>query len=307
MRAGVKAALALLPIAVLLAACAGNAGTRPVPTPASPAPTPTPRPVSLPGDEAPHDDRLEWWYYNGHLEAEDGRELGFHFVIFQRMRQEAERQVPSYTAHATLMDMETGRHLAAAKASSAVQPQPDDGLSLDVDGWSLEGRPDGHRIEARSEDFSLLLELVPQKPVALHNESGWLGGSFTGWTYYYSWTRMRTNGEVTLEGETYEVTGQSWMDHQWGDFFVFGKPGGWQWLAIQLEDGTDIMVTETRNTAGEVDALFGTLVEPDGTARPLRPGEGLIELEETGSWRSPHTGALYPQAWRVRLPEHGLD
>jgi len=34
---------------------------------------------------------------------------------------------------------------------------------------------------------------------------------------------------------------------------------------------------------------------------------GGVEIETTGRWSSPRSGATYPSGWRLRLPDQGLD
>lgn len=297
-------------LAVLAAACAGGAAPRPVPPPGPPAPTPAPRPLVFPDDELAHDERLEWWYYSGHLETADGDEYGFHFVIFQSLASPGGGGAgaeASYAAQFSLVDPASGRHFQGARFDVAPRPRPGDALELTVGGWELSAGPPAHALAASLDGVALSLILTPTKPPALHNEIGWLAGPTSGWTYYYSWPRMAAEGVLTLGGEPRAVTGQVWMDHQWGDFFVVGHPAGWQWLALQLDDGTEIMVTESRGTDGAVAATYGSLIGQDGSVTALRPGDAAIQLEALGTWTSPHTGAIYPQGWRLRIPSHDID
>ncbi|MCC7106140.1 MAG: hypothetical protein IT307_13435, partial [Chloroflexi bacterium] len=55
----------------LLSGCA--APSSPLAPKRAPDPTPVYSPLTLPKDEAPHQDLTEWWYYTGHLQADDGR------------------------------------------------------------------------------------------------------------------------------------------------------------------------------------------------------------------------------------------
>ncbi|MBI4328412.1 MAG: hypothetical protein HY685_00935 [Chloroflexi bacterium] len=295
------ALLKMLIVFLLVIGCARAVPTVPLPSPPPPPPTPTPGPIAFPVDEAPHDDLLEWWYYNGHLQDEQGREYGFHFVVFQAARQGIP---PVYTAHASLTDVERDAHSYEVRFTAGEQLQPDSGFSLRVGEWNVGGALGQDRIHVEMEEGTLDLVLRATKPVVLHNRIGWLGGP-TGWTYYYSWTRMEATGALVTGGQSFPVRGTAWMDHQWGDFVVLAAPGGWQWFAVQLDDGTEVMVTESRDPQGEVSALYGTYVDAQGSARPLSAGE--LSLEVLGRWESPHTGAVYPGAWRLRLSQQGLD
>lgn len=296
-----RAFLMILAVFLLVIGCTRAVPTVVLPTPPPPPATPTPGPIAFPTDEAPHDDLMEWWYYNGHLQNGQGREYGFHFVVFQATRQGIP---PVHTAHASLTDVERDAHSYEVRFTAGEQPQPGSGFSLRVGEWTVGGALGQDRIHAEMEEGTLDLVLRATKPVVLHNRIGWLGGP-TGWTYYYSWTRMEATGTLTVEGQPLSVTGSAWMDHQWGDFVVLAAPGGWQWFAVQLDDGTEVMVTESRDPRGKVSALYGTYVDAQGGASHLSE-EGL-SLEVLGGWESPHTGARYPAGWRLRLPQHGLD
>jgi len=300
-------------IALLAFACADTDRTVPVPTPAALSPTPVPVPLSFPGDEGPHENRLEWWYYSGHLQDEAGTEYGFHFVVFQSLDplnsgNSENGQRPGYAAQFGLTDVGSGRHVQDARVSSGEQPQSGPGLrGLRVADWSLSANPSLHTFDADTDGVRLSLSMIPTKPPALHNDIGWLAGPTTGWTYYYSRPRMTAEGTLELDGQRLTVSGDVWMDHQWGEFFVLGHPAGWQWFGIQLDDGTELMVTQTRNVDGDIDALYGSFIEIDGSLKSIEPNSGELELTTEGSWTSPHTGAEYPAAWVIKLPGEELQ
>ncbi len=297
-------------ITLLALACADTGRTTPVPTPAPLEPTPAPAALVFPLDVGPHDNRLEWWYYSGHLQDGEGDEYGFHFVVFQSLdpSDPDDGGTPGYAAQFGLTDVRANEHTQDARFSSGKQPQAGPGMSgLQVADWSLNATPDLHNFVAGSDDVRLSLAMTPTKPPALHNEIGWLAGPTTGWTYYYSRPRMAAEGKLELGDSTLTVSGNVWMDHQWGEFFVLGHPAGWQWFGIQLDDGTDLMVTQTRDVDGEIDALYGSLISPDGSLTSIHHGAGELELVTEGSWTSPHTGARYPNGWIVNLPEPGIN
>lgn len=299
-------------IALLALACADTDRTVPVPAPPALSPTPAPLALSFPQDEGTHEDRLEWWYYSGHLQDEAGDEYGFHFVVFQSLDplssgNSENGQGPGYAAQFGFTNVGTGGHIQDARFSSGEQPQSGPGLSgLRVADWSLSANPDLHAFDAGTDGVKLSLSMTPTKPPALHNDIGWLAGPTIGWTYYYSRPRMDAEGTLELDGQRLTVSGDVWMDHQWGEFFVLGNPAGWQWFGIQLDDGTELMVTQTRNVEGEVDALYGSFINADGSLKSIGPNSGKIDLTTEGSWKSPHTGAEYPSGWVIRLPEQEL-
>ena len=296
-------ALATVLALASVAACTGSVDERPVPTPPPVQPTPSPRPISLPADEGPHSDNLEWWYYNGHLVSEDGTEFGFHFVVFQSLA----GQEGVYAAQMGIVEVAAARYFHDFRYDS-IGSEPGEGLlGLEVGGWRLDVEEGRHSFAANSDDgYGLELRLEPRTPALLHGEVGWLGGPF-GWTYYYTWPRMQVSGELTLVGESVRVSGEAWFDHQWGDFFVMGHPAGWQWMAIQLDDGSSLMLNESRGLDGEITETIGSYLDRDGNAVHLKGDPDGIQIGVTDTWTSPHTGATYPSRWRVRIATLDLD
>jgi predicted secreted hydrolase len=321
----VEGAALVTALALLLAACspAGRLLAVDPPTlPSPPAATPSPpvavdpQPVRLPADDAPHERLMEWWYYTGHLEADDGRRFGFEFVIFR-----AERGAfpVSWASHLALTD-EDGQ-LFRYDQRSEIGPQVDraaaSGFDLAIAGQDATGRPVGEPWTMRGADgrdalaarsapagFGLDLSLDDgDRPPALHDTDGWIDFGVAGSSYYYSRTQMAATGTVTLDGEPLAVEGTAWFDHQWGDFISVGG-GGWDWFAVNLEDGTDVTLSLVRAADGSYPLVYGTLVRPDGTTEHLQREAFTVEV--TDEWTSPHTDARYPAGWRITLSAEDL-
>ncbi|NBP83298.1 hypothetical protein EBU60_05495 [bacterium] len=150
----------------------------------------------------------------------------------------------------------------------------------------------------------LMLQLGAGRAPVLHDTDGWVAFADAGGSYYYSRTRMPTGGTLTVGGETFAVTGSSWFDHQWGDFIAIGG-GGWDWFALNLSDGSDLMLSFVRAKDGTFPLVYGTWVEVGGEVRHIEGGE--ISLTALGSWTSPRSGATWPSGWRVQIAQIGLD
>ena len=322
------ALLALLGIALLAACSPGGlilANEPPASlSPPTTTPTPTrpadPQPVSQPRDEASHDRLTEWWYYTGHLQADDGRRFGFEFVIFR-----AERGAfpVSWASHLALTDETAGTFRYEQR--SEIGPQVDvggmtgtgrdGGFDLAIRGgefmpqsdttpWRMSGLAGVDRLSAAATDFELelALESVRGQPV-LHDSDGWVDFGPGGGSYYYSWPRMSATGTLVVAGEALAVEGLAWFDHQWGDFIAVGG-GGWDWFAVNLDDGTDLTVSLVRDAQGSYPLIYGTLVEPDGAVRHLSRDE--LSVAVTAEWTSERTGATYPAGWRIEVPTYEL-
>ncbi len=154
----------------------------------------------------------------------------------------------------------------------------------------------------RRSGFDLALDSHGQPP-ALHDTDGYVDFGEAGGSYYYSRTSMDATGTLTLGDEVIPVTGDAWFDHQWGDFIAVGA-GGWDWFAVNLADGTDIMLSLVRDAAGSYPLVYGTLVHPDGSTRHLTRDE--LEVAVTDTWDSPTTGARYPSGWHITIPDEAL-
>jgi predicted secreted hydrolase len=334
---------ALAAAAVIVASCSGSPilANPPIAFPSPPTGTPAPStpvdpiPIVFPRDDGPHHRLTEWWYYTGHLQAQDGRTFGFEAVVFR-----AERgSVPvAWAAHLALTD-ESGAHFYYAQRSE-IGPQVDQspraadgtphGFDLDVAGlnptliaagaparatpWHLAGSNGTDRIRAAlapeeaaasGASFGLDLSLRALKPPALHKGNGFIDFGAAGSSYYYSRTRLSANGELQLNGETLKVTGIAWFDHQWGDFVSVGA-GGWDWFAINLDDGTDITISTVRNAQAEEVLQYGTLVRPSGEVVALATPNDFGVVTAGIGWQSPKTGVTYPSGWSVVLTNAAL-
>ncbi|HXE79859.1 MAG TPA: lipocalin-like domain-containing protein [Vicinamibacterales bacterium] len=277
------------------------------------------RRISLPGDHRSHPEyRIEWWYYTGTLHArEDGRRFGYQLTFF-RIGVNVEPPTPSrwavrdlHMAHFAITDVEAARHVATERLNRS-GPGWAGASETTYRVWNetwfaqLEGTE--HRLSASDPGSGLAIELrlrEGRSPVR-HGIDGFSqkGSSPGNASYYYSITRMPTEGTLTVGGRTHEVTGTSWMDHEFGTTFLERNQAGWDWFSVQLADGRDLMVFQLRNRDGSSDARSsGTLVSREG-ARPLDAND--IRLEPLRRWKSPSSGASYPVEWRVALPREDL-
>ncbi|TFG68194.1 MAG: hypothetical protein E4H24_04245 [Thermomicrobiales bacterium] len=304
-------------------------------TPVAPPPSPAadPLPVVLPRDDGPHDRLTEWWYYTGHLKAEDGGRYGFEYVIF---RAERGRFPTSWVSHLAITDeggdrflygqrLEVGDQVDRSPRSSDGEPtgfdlalsgaDPTRPETFAVPAWSMRGSEGRDHLVAQfapeeaaeagaPAGLGLELELVADKPAAMHDRDGWIDFGPAGGSYYYSRTAMTASGSLTVDGRTMAVDGAAWFDHQWGDFISVGG-GGWDWFAVNLDDGTDITLSLVREADGTYPLVYGTVVDPDGHVRHLDRDDFSVDVSDR--WTSPSTGADYPAGWIVRIPGEDLE
>ncbi len=257
--------------------------------------------VRLPDDEGPHFTDLEWWYFNGHLAAEDGQEFSYHFVTFQSVLPSG---LTTRLAQLSWADHLNGLHLIEENAELPVPEESPGEFDVPVADWEMSGNGENYGLSFGIGDYSVDLEAVSRKPAVLHNSNGLVDLGIAGKTYYYSRTRLETSGTVTIAGVPRQVTGTSWMDHQWGDFTTLGI--GWDWLSLNLDDGSDLTISVVWEQDGRepIDS-YGTYV-PAGSP-PLNLPGSEISLEPAGTWTSADTGGVYPMNWELRVDSLGFD
>jgi len=304
----------LLVASIFIAAC-GDDKDKATPTPATTAtpvmviPTATPMPTvsqtdashsdtaSVPQDDAPHSNtRIEWWYYNGHLETPQGNRYAFHYVMFQS----SVAGILGNIAHLSVSDPQKDIYSFDQRMSPALPvPKEHPGFAFDLTGWKMSGYNGHDELSAFTPDYALDLTLEQEKPPVLHQGTGLVSLGEDAKSYYYSRTRLAISGTINVHGTETTVTGLGWFDHQWGNFSPLSM--GWDWFDLQLSDGSDIML----NVGRQPYFRFGSFVMPDGTVSHLAANE--YEVLSTESWASSISGAVYPSAWRIKIPARGID
>ena len=281
-----------------------------------------PREFRFPADHGPHPEfRHEWWYFTGNLRAPEGRRFGYQLTFFRFAlspappdRRSRWATTQAYMAHFAVTDAQgnrfhhferTGRG-ALGLAGATARP-----FRVWLDDWSAEGGESSTlpvRLRAAEGGASVDLVLDTARPIVPQGDRGLSrkGAAPGNASHYYSMTRLATRGTVRVDGVSFPVEGNSWLDREWGTSSLEKGQEGWDWFALQLSDGRDLMFYRLRRGDGGSDPFSaGTLVLPDGSYLPLSLDDVRIETLE--SWRSPDGGARYPSRWRLRLPSEGLE
>jgi predicted secreted hydrolase len=272
---------------------------------------------SFPHDHAAHEDYgLEWWYYTGNVKTKEGRRFGYQLTFFRvgvvrepvNTSRWAVRDL--YMTHFAISDIERKDFRSFERINRAGVGWAG-AESSDYRVWNedWEARLDGadHLLAAREGDYELDLRLALAKPEVIHGDNGisQKGSSAGNASHYFSLTRLQTSGRLKVGGETFEVTGLSWMDHEFGTSFLEEEQTGWDWFSIQLGDGRDLMMFQIRRRDGSIDPRSsGTLIDADGRAVHVPFSE--FALASGDVWRSTESGANYPTAWTIDLPRYGL-
>ncbi len=280
-----------------------------------------PQPLSFPADFGPHPDyQTEWWYYTGNLTGEDGRHFGYQFTIFRRAAEPpTNRQVREsewgadqiYMGHFALTDVAGERFQAferfgrGAAGLAGAQAEP---YRVWLEDWQVEEvAPGVTRLQAAAGDVAVDLTLTDSKGPVLQGDRGYSqkGPDPGNASYYYSLTRLATEGTIAVGDTSYPVTGLSWKDHEYSTSALAPDQVGWDWFALQLDDGSELKAFHIRKADGSVDGFSaGSFVDAAGNVTRLSRDEFQIEVTDT--WRSPRTGAEYPAGWELSVPSLDL-
>jgi predicted secreted hydrolase len=270
-----------------------------------------PRTWSFPRDHGRHDGfKTEWWYFTGNLKDSTGRSFGYQLTFFRTAFTANPTTRPSpwamndlYFAHAAITDLgdrtftfkdilERGRP-GLAWAS-------DKTLDVTLLAWSARIEENIIHLHASDKGFAIDLQCADGRGPILEgpggvNPKGHQPGQAS---YYYSMTRLKTSGSLTVNSHSYKVEGQSWMDHEFSSNSLSPEQTGWDWMGLQLSNGDDLMIYRLRNKSGGADFLSGTRITPDGQPHYLSATD--IAIEGSHPWKSPVSGGSYPQVWTLQ-------
>ena len=284
-----------------------------------------PMDFAFPRDHGPHPDyKTEWWYYTGNLKTEGGGEFGYQLTFFRRAltaempaRESRLATNQIYMAHFALTDVKAKTHTSFERLSrgagglAGARGEPTYGVWLED--WSASQDQAGvFRLRAVDDQLNpsmaIDLRLRETRPPVLHGRQGLSrkGPERGNANHYYSLVALDTEGALISRGEEYNVSGKSWMDHEFGTSALSGGTVGWDWFGLQLEDGTALMFGRLRASEGGHIGIFeGTISYADGRQISIQPDDFNVAV--TGSWKSPQTGIAYPSGWGVTFPSLGIE
>jgi predicted secreted hydrolase len=282
---------------------------------------------SFPRDHAAHPDfKIEWWYYTGNVSAVDGRRFGYQ-VTFFRVGVDFAPANPSkwavrdlYMTHLAVSDAKGQRYryaekltrggpgLAGAKTDTYYTWNDDWSAGLTGNGEAGTGNRRRHALKAADKRAGIDLLLEEGKPPAVNGINGinQKGAREGNASHYYSLTRMPTTGTLTIDGERFEVSGHSWMDHEFSTSFLEPEQRGWDWFSIQLSDNRELMLYRMRRADGSHDPRSsGTLIDASGRTTHLSNDD--FTLTPGRSTFTSKNGAVYPIEWTVSVPAHKIE
>ncbi|MFA6322052.1 MAG: lipocalin family protein [Candidatus Buchananbacteria bacterium] len=265
------------------------------------------KPIQFPADEFPHQNIIEWWYFNGQLFDANGLHYDFMDCLFKANPKKV--KIPMlrlplnvvYFSHSLLSDVT--RQKFYNEISPLVFLSKDsfqkDLFFANYTNPTLSGyfnyeieKIDEQTWHIKTQNFDLTLK--NKRPPLLVGGKGYLAMK-ENTTYYYSLTDMETTGEIIIDGQRIKVTGKSWMDHQWADAVYSNFT--WSWFSLQLKNQMEIVCFRFESKSGNYD--LATVIMPDGSQKTFTD----LRLEALGEkWESKKTGAVYPLSWKIEIP-----
>lgn len=280
----------------------------------------TVRAFNFPADHGPHPGyRHEWWYATGNLDGPDGRQFGYELTFFRLALTPETDEVKAiesspwktpvaFAAHFAVTDVaDDDFHFFHRYSRGDGRLSGADNNKVWLDDWSLIRTGNGWTLKASDGDVELNLDLAEVKPRILNGERGLSRKSSTpgNATYYYTMPRLKSSGNLILKGETFNVNGLTWLDREWGTSALSVDQQGWDWYALHLSDGSDLMFYNLRNMDGSRHLFSaGSWVNAEGEKTSLNAED--IEVEVLDYWDSP-LGGRYPSGWRLRYADKGID
>ncbi|MBA1229115.1 iron ABC transporter permease [Pseudomonas viridiflava] len=275
------------------------------------------RVFSFPEDHGQHPGfRIEWWYITATLKDDTGRQFGVQWTLFRSALQPGIQTGSGWNdgtiwlGHAAATSA-TGHYVAERYARGGVgqanvNTAP---FSAWIDDWSLSSDTVAEdplaslQLKASGKDFRYRLHLTSSKPVVLQGDQGYSQKSEAGQaSYYYSQPFFNAQGSVDIEGKTYQVAGNAWLDREWSSQPLTANQTGWDWFSLQLANGDRLMLYRIRHKEG-APYVTGNWIGADGSTRLLSASEISLEplkITQIGE----HS---VPTVWSIKIPGMHLD
>ncbi len=272
-----------------------------------------PRALQFPRDHGAHPDlRTEWWYITGELQS-GARRFGFQVTFFRSRVDVTQGMASAFAArqlvfaHAAITDL-AGRRLwydqRIARAGFSIAQAAQDDTRLRLRDWSLQRAADGHYdAQVPAGEVALGLRLTPTQPVLLQGTQGLSrkGPDAAQASYYYSQPQLRAQGRLRLQGQSFEVRGRAWQDHEWGETLLHPQAVGWDWIGMNLDDGSALTAIRHRRADGS--SLWdGGSWRVAGRTEPQAFQAGQTRFTPLRHWTSAASSARYPVEWTVETP-----
>lgn len=283
----------------------------------------SPRKFEFPQDHGAHDRyRTEWWYFTGNLKNPNGRQFGYELTFFRfalspptaTPAKSTWRNKQLYMAHLTLTDAVAQKFYVAerfSRAGNGLAGASDKKFQVWLNDWSVSsenGPGFPLHLKAKNGEIALDLHLSSQFDPVLQGNQGLSQKSTEpgNASYYYSYPRLATEGSIGIGNNQFSVTGNSWMDREWSTSALADDQQGWDWFALQLDDGSALMFYQLRRKDGQPDShSSGSAISAENSKTELTGQD--VNIKVLNFWTSPASKVTYPAAWHLSIPGQLLE
>ena len=280
--------------------------------------------LQFPRDFGSHPDlQTEWWYITGQLQA-GGKRWGFQLTFFRsRVAVAQALQSPLAAkqlifAHVALSDVQARklRHdQRMARAGLGLASASETDTHVHINDWFLQRetatgqRPEQashYRAQLAADGFALNLEFDSTQPLLLQGLNGLShkGPQDDQTSYYYSQPQLKVSGSIVVDGKHLPVQAsehnRAWLDHECSESIMDANAQGWDWIGMNLDDGSALTAFHLRRKTGGALWAGGSFRAPGQNAQIF--GADQVHFEPLRHWVSPRTQTRYPVAWRVQTP-----
>jgi predicted secreted hydrolase len=270
-------------------------------------------PLQFPRDLGSHPEfSTEWWYVTGRLEeTTSARVLGFQITFFRSRVASTQSMKSAFAAkqllfaHATVTDVADKKlwhdQRVAREGFGLAQASLSD-TAVHIQDWSLVRARGQYQARVRGDGFEFELALSESQPLLLQGNEGLSrkGPDADQSSHYYSLPQLQVQGQVTLAGQIRNVQGTAWLDHEWSHALLHPQAVGWDWIGMNLMDGSALTAFRLRTQTGTALWDGGSWRTKGGHVQDFP--QGSVTFEPLRNWLSPLTQTRYPVEWRVRTP-----
>tara|TARA_B110000014_G_C20110818_1_gene585120 strand:- start:829 stop:1914 length:1086 start_codon:yes stop_codon:yes gene_type:complete len=274
--------------------------------------------ILLPQDHYDHPNfRNEWWYFTGNLKDKNQQEFGYQFTIFRFKNDEDNSNSlwsasDIYLGHLAITDIANSEYLHKEiyfrKSDLGLAGSDKDNNKIWISNWMLEFDGNDVHLSARQDEIILDLTLKSRSIPILHGKQGYSkkGADPSNASYYYSITDYETTGKISIDKTVYEVTGNSWYDHEWSSGVLPENVIGWDWFSINLNEGSQLMIYQLRNI-NDVATPYSAGTFIDENNKVINLNQDQFQLRPIKYWESESTKINYPLEWEIKIPELGIN
>jgi predicted secreted hydrolase len=269
--------------------------------------------LSFPRDHGSHPEfRTEWWYLTGYADVGTPAKpnvLGFQITFF-RSRVDVAQPLNSrfaakqlLFAHAALTDTNAQKHFhdqRIARAGFGIAGADEQTTEVKLRDWTLKRDAQGsYTSRIRALDFQFDLQFKPTQPLLLQGKQGLSrkGPEEKQASYYYSQPQLNAAGSIAYAGHTKPIkNGIAWLDHEWSNELLHPEAVGWDWIGMNLFDGSSLTAFQLRRADGSALWTGGSLRDASATTI-FQPAD--VQFKSNQIWESPGSRGRYPMQWQV--------